>query len=227
MSSVPSSVPDPFPHDDGEAAPILPEMIVVSVGTDHHPFDRLIDWTVRWAEDHRSVKMVIQRGTAAAPSDMETHELIPHDELRELFSSATVVVSHGGPSTVMDARMAGKYPVVVPRDPAKGEHVDEHQIRFAHHLAKHELARLALTEDEFRAALDDGLNNPSTFSIPRQDATATAGVIRFGEVVDDLLGIKTRIRFSELDGVEQREADRREGERRNNAGPQKAGNDHD
>lgn len=222
-----SAVPNPFPHGAGEAAPVLPEMIVVSVGTDHHPFDRLIDWTVRWAEDHRSVKMVIQRGTAAAPAALETHELIPHDELRELFSSATVVVSHGGPSTVMDARMAGKFPVVVPRDPAKGEHVDEHQIRFAHHLAKHELACLALTEEEFRTALNDGLDNPATFSIPRQDATATAGVIRFGEVVDDLLGIKTRIRLSKLDGVEQRESDRRAGERRQDAGEQDGGKSHD
>ncbi len=209
-----TTVPDPFPHDDGHLPSAMPEMVVVSVGTDHHPFDRLIDWTVRWAEDHRSVKMVIQRGTAKAPKSMDTHELIPHDELRELFSSATVVVSHGGPSTVMDARMAGKYPVVVPRDPARGEHVDEHQMRFAHHLAKHELARLASTEDEFRAALDAGLDNPSLFTIPRQDTTATAGVIRFGEVVDDLLGITTKIRLSELDGIEQREAERRAGERR-------------
>lgn len=209
-----TAMPNAFPHDDGEIQPVLPEMVVVSVGTDHHPFDRLIDWTVDWAKDHRSVKMVIQRGTATAPKAIDTHELIPHDELRELFSSATVVVSHGGPSTVMDARMAGKYPVVVPRDPARGEHVDEHQMRFAHHLAKHELARLALTQEEFRQALDAGLDNPSLFSIPRQDASATAGVIRFGEVVDDLLGIKTKIQLSKLDGIEQREAERRAGEDR-------------
>lgn len=200
---------DNFPEDLSEEQLLLPEMVVVSVGTDHHPFDRLIEWTTRWANDHRSVKMVVQRGTASAPAHLETHELIPHGELRELFGSATVVVSHGGPSTVMDARMAGKFPVVVPRDPALGEHVDEHQIRFAHHLDKHELARLALTEEAFRTALDDGLDNPSLFSIPRQDATATAGVVRFGEVVDELLGITTRLQMSELDPVEQRKQERR------------------
>ena len=31
------------------------ELVVVSVGTDHHPFDRLVEWVDRWAGEHPDV----------------------------------------------------------------------------------------------------------------------------------------------------------------------------
>ncbi|MFT7597797.1 MAG: UDP-N-acetylglucosamine transferase subunit ALG13 [Acidimicrobiales bacterium] len=181
---------------------LMTELVVVSVGTDHHPFDRLVGWIESWAAANLSVKVVVQHGTAAAPANVESHELIPHDELRQLFSSAVAVVSHGGPSTVMDARMAGKFPIVVPRDPALGEHVDGHQIRFADHLALHGLARLANSEADFCAALDDAVARPTEFSIPPHQLIAAAGVAKFGEVVDELLDISTHLALDPLEGID-------------------------
>lgn len=175
------------------AAPRLQEMplVVVSVGTDFHQFERLVEWATKWAMENSSVRVVIQRGTVPAPVGVESHELIEHQALRALFAAATAVVSHGGPSTVMDARMAGRLPIVVPRDNRLGEHVDDHQLRFARHLERHSLARLATTYDQFCALIDEALANPDAFTIDTDSQGTTRGVIRFGQVVDELLGTVT------------------------------------
>ncbi len=161
---------------------------MVSVGTDHHRFDRLVDWMDGWAAHHPDVRVVIQRGGAPDTAHAESAPLIPYDELRALFAEATAVVSHGGPSTVMDARAAGRVPVVMPRDPAHGEHVDGHQIRFSHHLSRYGLATVATTRDELAAAVEAVLAHPDRFAVPSALADLP-GVVAFGQVVDDLLGL--------------------------------------
>ncbi len=167
------------------------QMILISVGTDHHPFERLVEWAESWAASNPGYRVIVQRGTASAPESLESHDLIPHDELRRLFASALIVVSHGGPSTVMDARMAGRMPIVVPRDDSLGEHVDDHQLRFGRHLERHGLARCATTFEEFIALMAQAIANPEDFTIARQELEAASGVVRLGQVLDDLLGIHT------------------------------------
>lgn len=167
--------------------------VVASVGTDHHPFDRLVRWLDRWAADRPDVAVFIQRGTSTAPQHVDSAEIVAHGELLRLFSSADVVVSHGGPSTVMDARSSGRLPIVVARDPEQGEHVDGHQIRFADHLAEHGLARLAGSEAALRDLLDAALDDPSPFILDRAIEEAPPGIVQFGAVVDELLGVTTPI----------------------------------
>ncbi len=167
--------------------------VVVSVGTDHHPFDRLIQWIDTWAALNPEVSVLAQRGTTEAPVNVISEDLVPHDDLRQYFAMAEVVISHAGPSTVMDARMAGRLPIVVARDPELGEHVDGHQLRFAKHLGHHGLARLANTEAEFVAALSEALADPAAFTIQRERVQAPPGVVRFGAVVDEILGVETSL----------------------------------
>ncbi len=167
--------------------------IVVSVGTDHHRFDRL----VRWMDDFVSsshgddVDIVLQRGTSKESRRFDSRELIPHAELCELFAEATVVVCHGGPSTVMDARRAGHRPIVVPRDPAFDEHVDGHQMRFARHLDAQGMATVAFDEHSLFAAVEAALDNPESVRIPPIPAGIPDGVVQFGKTVDAILGIHT------------------------------------
>ena len=167
--------------------------VVVSVGTDHHPFDRLIQWIDQWAAFHPELTVFAQRGTAEAPSVVTSTEIVAHGQLLRLFTEASVVVSHGGPSTVMDARASGHLPIVVPRDPKRGEHVDAHQMRFADHLELHGLARLAGSESELFQLLDVSLESPAAFAIDRTEDDAPSGVVEFGAVVDGLLGVSTPI----------------------------------
>ncbi|MEZ5342926.1 MAG: glycosyltransferase [Acidimicrobiales bacterium] len=166
-------------------------LIVVSVGTDHHPFDRLVTMMDSWALTHPGDSVIIQYGTAMAPTTATGHKLIPHPELCDLFGRADVVICHGGPSTVMDARMAGKKPLVLPRDPARGEHVDGHQIRFAKHIDRHGLARTLNSEDDIAQAIEDVLADPLHYSIASEQREAPPGVVQFGRAIDDLLGTST------------------------------------
>jgi UDP-N-acetylglucosamine transferase subunit ALG13 len=109
-------------------------MILVTVGTHEQPFDRL----VRAAEalaialDER---VVVQGGPScvATPHCERTDWLTPQ-LLAATIAQARLVVLHGGPSTLAEVIDAGVLPVVVPRDPARGEHVDAHQLRTAAQL---------------------------------------------------------------------------------------------
>lgn len=174
-------------HSTAEGTPL----VVVSVGTDHHRFDRLVGWMDAWAVSNRSVRVIVQRGTAASTTVADSQPLIPHGELCSLFAEATAVVTHGGPSTVMDARAAGRLPIVVPRDPELGEHVDGHQLAFAEHLGRHGLAIVAENVCELDDAIRRAIDSPVAVTVSADEQNA-AGIVGFGRVLDELLGSTTQ-----------------------------------
>jgi len=167
-------------------------LVMISVGTDHHPFDRLVSWVDDWVGDNPGFRVVFQLGNSSPSMNesIDVRKLVPHPELCELFAKAHAVVGHGGPSTVMDARMNGRLPIVVPRDPSHGEHVDGHQLRFAEHLIRHGLASVAKTQDQFVAALDRAMIAPEEYVVP-VGTESISGIVEFGQVLDDLLGVST------------------------------------
>ena len=177
-----------------------PSTVIVAVGTDHHPFDRMVRWIDSWAGANPGATVLIQRGTSEPAVECPSVELIAHPELCERFAKAVAVVSHGGPSTVMDARMAGRLPIVMARNPDFDEHVDDHQMRFADHLRRHELARVVEEEAELHAALDEALAEPDRFTVP-VDVSAITGVVEFGRVMDELLSTATPLVPSSPAGV--------------------------
>lgn len=171
-------------------------LLLVTVGTDHHPFDRLIEWVDRWLADGPSehVRCVVQHGSARMPKTGEAHEHLVHAELQAAMAEAAIVVCHGGPATITEARRTGHLPIVAPRDPAAGEHVDDHQLRFTRHLSESRLIACCMSEGEFRTALDSALAEPTRFRFARPSdaadgaAPVAEAVRRAGELIDDLLG---------------------------------------
>ncbi len=105
--------------------------VTVLVGTDHHAFDRLVSWADRWAAAHPEDDVLVQHGASGAPTTAQGRDIMPPAELRDRCARSDIVVTHGGPGTIMDARAAGHRPIVLPREPARGEHVDDHQLRFS------------------------------------------------------------------------------------------------
>ena len=107
-------------------------LVVALAGTDHHPFDRLVTWVDAAAVRHPDVRFVVQHGSTTRPpvSPRDTSSS-PTTASSPCSRRPSVVVCHGGPGTIMDAREAGHVPLCVPRDPRLGEHVDGHQQRFA------------------------------------------------------------------------------------------------
>jgi UDP-N-acetylglucosamine transferase subunit ALG13 len=71
---------------------------------------------------------------------------VPAPVLRQAMSAADVVIAHAGCGSALSALEAGKYPVLVSRDPHCGEVVDNHQIELAEWLAGRNLAVSRLPE---------------------------------------------------------------------------------
>jgi UDP-N-acetylglucosamine transferase subunit ALG13 len=128
-------------------------LVLALTGTDHHPFDRMVRWIDEAATRHRDVHFVVQHGVTRPPRVAEGHDFLGHAVLAEMLGRATVVVCHGGPGTITDAREAGHVPLCIPRDPRLGEHVDDHQQRFAKLVGGVGVVREITSVDDFNAEL--------------------------------------------------------------------------
>lgn len=176
----------------------MTDLVVVMLGTDHHPFDRLVAWADAAAERHPTARIVVQHGATQAPRRAIGREFLPHAEIVRLLTQASAVVCHGGPGTIMDARDLGHVPICVPRDPALGEHVDGHQQRFAEMVDRVGVVRRALTLEVFHRALDDLLDASTTVGIgcrPTSPATELARA-RIALELDELASPSHRMRWS-------------------------------
>lgn len=130
-------------------------LILFTVGTDHHPFDRLMAWAEAWARaNERGASVIVQHGSSRVPIGVSAaHVRLPREQLGELMTRATAIVAHGGGGSITQCWEAGKLPIVVPRLGTLGEHVDEHQEAFASRLAQMGYADVARTYDELDALL--------------------------------------------------------------------------
>lgn len=113
-------------------------MIFVTVGTHEQPFDRLIECV-----DHLKREGVI-REEVTVQTGYSTYEPrfcawqkhYPYQDMIRLVDRARIVVTHGGPSSFIMPLQAGKIPIVVPRQQAFHEHVNDHQVLFARAVAQ-------------------------------------------------------------------------------------------
>lgn len=168
-------------------------LVLVTVGTDHHRFDRLMDWTERWlaGNDHRA-RCVVQHGTSRPPAGAECYDMLSHEKLQLLMREAAAVVCQGGPGAITECRAAGRLPIVVPRTVTLGEHVDDHQMRFTQVLQRNGRAVRALTEQELAAHLVAALATPARYRVAEQDGTSAETIERFARLVDELVANRRR-----------------------------------
>jgi UDP-N-acetylglucosamine transferase subunit ALG13 len=172
----------------GARAPAMPRL-VVTVGTDHHPFDRLIGWTNAWLRQHPEhvPAAFVQSGTASVVPACPASCFVEAAHLSALLDSADVVVCHGGPASIAEAWARGRLPIVVPRLPRLGEHVDDHQVDFCRKVAELGRIKLAQTPADFAGLLDQAARDHTRFRADLPQADIDAAVARFGELVDDLV----------------------------------------
>lgn len=167
--------------------------LLVSVGTDHHRFDRLVRWADQYAADHPDVEVLIQYGHAEPPVHARGSQLLDHGQLQFEIGQADAVVCHGGPATITEARRAGHVPVVVPRDPGRSEHVDGHQQRFVARLADERLVTRVAETAGLTDIVDELLarGGRAATSTTGSAAELPAGVRKVGELIDGLFGTAT------------------------------------
>jgi UDP-N-acetylglucosamine transferase subunit ALG13 len=161
---------------------------VVTVGTDHHRFDRLMDWLESWQAEHPdAISWIVQHGASRPMRNADCFAIRPRPELLELIRAADLVITQGGPGGIADARECGKLPIVVPRLARLDEVVDDHQIAFAKQLAATGRVIAAQTEAELHAVLDRALGSRADFLATGEASDVAATVARLEAAVEQLL----------------------------------------
>jgi UDP-N-acetylglucosamine transferase subunit ALG13 len=163
-------------------------LVLVSVGTDSYPFERLVRWVDSWLANGAgsSVRCVVQHGTARPAQHADSRAYLDFHDLERLVSEADVVVAHGGPGTIMLCSDRDKKPIVVARLPEYGEVVDRHQVSFARRLdAEGEIA-LVESEQALHSMLDRFLADPPATRLGKGGNHGSGAVARFEELVSEL-----------------------------------------
>jgi UDP-N-acetylglucosamine transferase subunit ALG13 len=125
-------------------------MILVTVGTSHLPFDRLL----QALEPEAGETLVVQHGPSPVrPRAAECIAFMPHDVLLARMEAADAVVAHAGVGSILTAFLAGKRPIVVPRLRAYGEAVDDHQLFLGRRLAEEGAVELVEDLSELGSAI--------------------------------------------------------------------------
>lgn len=164
-------------------------LVLCTVGTDHHPFDRLVRWCDTFAASTPDVEVLVQHGSSPPPRVATAEAFLAKERLSALLDTAHVVITHGGPGSISDARRLGTRPIVLPRDPALGEHVDDHQLRFTKRLARSGLVLVVSSEVELHHTLREELARPrgAGIDVAAEEARVCASALRFGDLVERLL----------------------------------------
>lgn len=173
---------------DAVAEKTSPRVVVV-VGSDHHPFDRLVGWVACWLEEHPEQRgsFFVQAGTSSTVPPCQAAPLLRHDALKDLLQQADVVISHGGPGSALDCWNRGILPIVVPRLRRYGEHVDDHQLDFCR--AQNDAGRVLLVEsyDQLKHHLERATVDPTSFRCEIPGGNVSATVAKFAELVEELV----------------------------------------
>ncbi len=113
-------------------------MIFVTVGTHEQPFNRLIKEIDNLKKENIiRDEVIIQKGYSDyIPKYCKYKEFYPFDEMNYFYKKARIVITHAGPSSIIEVLSEGKIPIVVPRKKEFEEHVDNHQVEFTKFLYK-------------------------------------------------------------------------------------------
>lgn len=107
-------------------------MIFVTVGTHEQPFNRLVKAVDMLKLNGKITESVfIQTGYSTyVPQACEYKDFISMKQIDKYMQQASIVITHGGPSSFVMALQYNKVPIVVPRLSKYNEHVNDHQLTF-------------------------------------------------------------------------------------------------
>lgn len=153
-------------------------MILVTVGTNEQPFDRLVRAA---AGIGGTEELVVQYGASRVPHGRGRWvDFVPFEELDELIAAADVVVSHAGVGSILLARRHGKRALVVPRRLHLREAVDDHQLTLARRLAGNGMVELVEDEQRLAETLARSAHGTVSESVSEGDLAGAA------ELADDI-----------------------------------------
>jgi UDP-N-acetylglucosamine transferase subunit ALG13 len=133
-------------------------------------------------------RFVFQHGYSPAPAadNVEATAMLGFDEFQALLRAADVLVA-GGPITLLEGLELGIRPLCVPRELARGEHIDNNQVDFARLFADLDKIEYPADREALYALLDEALEDPGRFRFDPTSLPEPVGIRRTAEVVDALV----------------------------------------
>ncbi len=113
-------------------------MILVSVGEEPFPFDRLLGWLTLFVRRGLLQEELVVQGMAAGqplPAALEPHRAPPAATFRQLAGQARAVITDAGELTLQQLEDVAAPYILVPRAQRFGEQVDDHQVELARALS--------------------------------------------------------------------------------------------
>jgi UDP-N-acetylglucosamine--N-acetylmuramyl-(pentapeptide) pyrophosphoryl-undecaprenol N-acetylglucosamine transferase len=133
------SVFERFVADEVASDSVEIRRVVVMLGTMPYSFRRLVDRLIELLPQDAEVTWQVG-ATPVSDLPITAHRTLDPADLKQAIASADVVVGHAGGGSALQVMEAGKSPVLVPREAAHGEHVDDHQLEIAKRLPQLGLA---------------------------------------------------------------------------------------
>jgi UDP-N-acetylglucosamine transferase subunit ALG13 len=153
-------------------------LIFVTVGAQMH-FDRLIRTIDEWAEERGRADVFAQVGPSEYMARrIETVRSLDPASFRARAERATALVAHAGMGTIITALELGKPLLVFPRDFARRETRNDHQVATARHFAESGRVLAAFDERELRRRLDEIESFVPSSKIGREASQELVGRIR-------------------------------------------------
>jgi len=113
-------------------------VIFVILGTQKFQLNRLLKSVDELISTGKlDIPVIAQIGQSDyEPKNFEYHRFLGKDEFDKLISDASIIITHGGVSSIVTAIKYKKPVIVYPRLEKYAEHVDDHQREIAHAFAK-------------------------------------------------------------------------------------------
>ena len=104
-------------------------MILVTLGTQDKPFERLLKALDKQIKKGTiKDKVVVQAGfTKYESENMEIYDLLPIKKLEKLTGEADLIITHGGVGSILTAIRKRKKVIAIPRLSKYKEHTNDHQ----------------------------------------------------------------------------------------------------
>ena len=113
-------------------------MILVTLGTQDKPFDRLLR-AIEDEIDKGNIKdeVVVQAGfTKWNSTKMKVFDLLDRDEFQRLISKCDVLITHGGVGSILSGLKNNKKVIVCPRLSKYHEHMNDHQVQIVDNFSR-------------------------------------------------------------------------------------------
>lgn len=126
-------------------------MIFFTLGTERHPFERMVCAAEGLAVELPEEEIFVQIGNhPREPEGCRFERWMPFEALSRHIAEARLVVSHAGAGTILTCHQFGRKPIVLAREAARGEHQDDHQRQLVRRMVERRGIFLAKDETELR-----------------------------------------------------------------------------